>query len=123
MDHLPIQMLSGVGAIAQLIVSVVIYIYISYAVMVIAKKINVDNGWWAFVPILNIVLLFKMSEKPYWWIILMLIPIVNFIAIPVIMILLWMKIAEKRNKASWLGILMIIPFANLIVPGYLAFTE
>jgi len=116
-------MLSGVGAIAQLIVSVVIYIYISYAVMVIAKKINVDNGWWAFVPILNIVLLFKMSEKPYWWIILMLIPIVNFIAIPVIMILLWMKIAEKRNKASWLGILMIIPFANLIVPGYLAFTE
>lgn len=35
----------------------------------------------------------------------------------------WMAIAEKRGKPSWWGILTIVPVANLIVPGYLAFSD
>jgi len=41
-------------------------------------------GWSAFVPIYNIVVLLEIVGKPTWWIILMLIPIVNiFVGISV----------------------------------------
>ncbi len=123
MDDFPLTIAStgGIAAfgVVQMIIGLVIYIYVSYSVMKIASKLNVNNGWWAFIPILNIVLLIRMAEKPLWWILLFLIPLVNV----VIAVLLWMKVAERRGKASWLGILIIIPFANLVLPGYLAFTD
>jgi hypothetical protein len=122
MDDASNVMMTGVGAagmIVPMIIGLVMYIYIGYSLMVIAGKTGVENGWWGFVPILNILLLIKIAEKPMWWILLFLIPLVNVI----IMILLWMKIAERRGKPGWIGILMIVPVANVIVPGYLAFTE
>ena len=36
-------------------------------------------GWAAIIPIYNIVVLLQISGKPVWWIILMLIPIVNIV--------------------------------------------
>ena len=36
-------------------------------------------GWAAIIPIYNIIILLEIVGKPAWWIILMLIPFVNFI--------------------------------------------
>ena len=47
------------------------------------------------------------------------IPLVNI----VIAVIVWMGIVEARGKPSWLGILMLIPVVNIIIPGFLAFTE
>jgi hypothetical protein len=41
----------------------------------------------------------------------------------VMIILVWMGVAEARNKPSWWGILIIVPIVNLIVPGYLAWSD
>ena len=41
----------------------------------------------------------------------------------VMIILVWMGVAEARNKPSWWGILIIVPIVNLIVPGYLAWSN
>ena len=49
----------------------------------------------------------------------MFIPIVNII----ISIIVWMAVAEARGKPNWIGILMIVPFVNIIIPGYLAFSQ
>lgn len=38
-------------------------------------------------------------------------------------ILVWMGIAEERGKPNWWGILLIVPVVNLIVPGYLAWSD
>jgi hypothetical protein len=54
-----------------------------------------------------------------WWFILMLIPLVNI----VVFILVWMGIAEARQKPNWWGILVIVPFFGLIVPAYLAWSD
>ena len=70
-------------------------------------------------PILNVVLMCQIADKPVWWLVLFFVPFVNI----VIAILLWMRIAEARGFPSWWGILFIVPFVNLIVPGYLAFAE
>jgi hypothetical protein len=48
-----------------------------------------------------------------------MIPFVNV----VIVILIWMGIAETLGKPSWWGVLMLIPLVGFIVPGYLAFLD
>jgi hypothetical protein len=97
----------------------VIYVYMALALMTIATKTNTPNGWLAWIPIVNIFLMFNIAGKPAWWFILILIPLVNI----VIAIIVWMAIAEARHKPNWWGILMIVPVINLIVPGYLAWAD
>ena len=101
------------------IFALVIYVYIALALQTIAKKTNTENAWLAWIPIINIILMLNIARKPLWWIILCFIPLVNI----VILIIVWMAIAEARNKPNWWGILMIVPFVNLIVPGYLAWAD
>lgn len=87
--------------------------------MKIAKKTNTENGWFAWIPILNLILMIQCAKKPMWWIVMFFIPIANI----VFMIMLWMAIAEAVKKPSWWGIMMIIPVMNVIAPGYLAFSK
>ena len=101
------------------IIAVAVYVYVAYSIMVIANRTNTENSWFAWVPILNLYLLCKIADKPGWWIILFLIPLVNI----VISIIVWMRIAEKMGKPSWLGILWVIPPLGLIIVGYLAFSD
>jgi len=105
--------------IIYFIVFVVGYVYFAICLMKIAKKTDTENGWFAWIPILNVFLMLMIAKKPLWWFILMLIPIVNWI----IGIIVWMAIAGARGKPNWIGILMIVPFVNVIIPGYLAFSK
>lgn len=97
----------------------IIYIYIALALQTIAKKTNTENAWWAWIPILNILLMLNVAKKPMWWVILFLIPLVSL----VIAIIVWMAIAEARGKPNWWGILLIVPLLGLVVPGYLAWSN
>jgi hypothetical protein len=106
---------NGVGCF----VGILFYLYFSGAVFMIANKTGTDNAWFAFVPILNIVLLIQIADKPIWWILLFFIPLVNI----VMAALVWMGVAEARGKPSWLGLLMLVPGVNLILMGYLAFSR
>lgn len=105
--------------ICFLLIGLAAYVYIALAVQTIAEKTNTENSWLAWIPIANLILLLNISKKPIWWIILFLIPLVNII----IVIIVWMGVAEARNKPSWWGILMIVPLVSIIVPGYLAWAD
>jgi hypothetical protein len=102
-----------------LIFAAAMYVYVALALQTIAQKTGTENAWWAWVPIINVVLMLNIAKKPVWWLILFLIPLVNLI----IIIIVWMAIAEARGKPSWWGILFIVPVAQLIVPGYLAWAD
>jgi hypothetical protein len=101
------------------IVMLPLYIYFALTLMVTANKLGVKNAWFAWIPILNIILMFQCAGLSPWLFLLMFVPFVNII----LMIVAYMKIAERRGFESWLGILMILPVANLIIPGYLAWGE
>jgi hypothetical protein len=102
------------------IITLIFYLYFSYSLYVIAQKTgNEANAWMAWIPIVNAFLMLQIAGEPMWWFILLLIPIVNI----VIAIIVWMKIAEARNKPDWWGLLLLVPFVNIIVPGYLAFSD
>ena len=98
---------------------IAIYAYMAFCLQTIAGKTGTGNGWLAWIPIANVYLMCLIAGKPGWWLLLCLIPFVNI----VIMIIVWMGIAEARKKESWLGILMIIPIVNLIVLGLMAFSD
>jgi hypothetical protein len=117
-DRVPTALLGGFMFIF-LIFCLVLYVYVALALQTIATKTNTENPWFAWIPILNLILMLNVARKPIWWIILCLIPLVNI----VIYIIIWMGIAEARNKPNWWGILMIVPVANLVVPGYLAWSD
>jgi len=117
-DAVPLAALGGFMAFV-LLFALAMYIYVSLALMTIAQKTNTENGWFAWIPILNIILMLNIARKPIWWIILFLIPLVNI----VMAIVVWMGVAEARNKPNWWGVLMIVPVANVVVPGYLAWSD
>lgn len=111
-------MLGGL-MLVTLVVVIAAYVYFALALKTIAEKTNTENPWWAWIPIVQIVLSLNIAKKPVWWIVLMFVPMVNI----VITVIVWMAIAEARNKPSWWGIMMLVPVANLIVPGYLAWSD
>ncbi len=103
-----------------MIVMLVMYVYLAYSLYLIAKKTSTENGWLAWVPIIQLIILpLMIAKKPLWWAILFLVPIANL----VIAIIVWMKIAEVRGKPAWMGILMLVPGVNVAIPGYLAFSK
>lgn len=54
------------------------------------------KAWEAFVPIYNAVILMKIINRPWWWTILLFLPIVNLILFPVV----WVETARSFNKNS-----------------------
>lgn len=102
-----------------LIVVLVFYVYSALALQAIAQKTHTENPWLAWIPIANFVLMLNIAKKPVWWIILCFVPLVNI----VIIVIIWMAIAEARGKPSWWGILILVPVVSLIVPGYLAWSD
>ena len=64
-------------------------------------------GWGAIIPIYNLILLLEIAGKPIWWIILYLIPFVNFIVIILVSIEVAKKIRQRcliRFRACVTGI-------------------
>jgi hypothetical protein len=111
--------ISGVVLLFILIFGAACYIYMALALQTIATKTGTPNAWLAWIPIANLILMLTVAKKPLWWIVLFLIPIANI----VIVILVWMAVAQARGKPDWWGILMIVPLVNLAVPGYLAWSD
>ncbi len=76
-----------------------------------------EPGWAALIPIYNIWVLIGISERPQWWIILLIVPLVNI----VIWILICLGVADYFERGAIFGIgLFLIP---IIFYPILAFTE
>ena len=54
------------------------------------------KAWEAAVPVYNAVVLMKIINRPWWWVVLMFIPIVNLIIIPVI----WVETIRSFGRNS-----------------------
>lgn len=109
----------GMFMLVMFVVFVALYVYMAYCLQQIAKKTNTPNDWLAWIPIANIVLMVQIARLPLWWIVGLFIPFVNIGVI----IYLWWKIAEARNRPGWWAILMLISPVNLVFMWFLAFRE
>ena len=72
-------------------------------------------GWAAIIPIYNIYVMCKVAGRPGWWLILMLIPFVNFI----IWIILCVDIAKAFGKGAGFGVgLALLGFIFFPILGF-----
>jgi len=117
---------SNAGAVAGLVFFTILlifflglYAYVAFCFQRMADKLNVEDSWWAWIPILNGFLWLKMAGKPLWWFVLLLIPFVNL----VIGIIVLVEILKALSKPPLLVIGFFIPLVNLFVLGYLAFSD
>ncbi|MFH1867499.1 MAG: DUF5684 domain-containing protein [Candidatus Omnitrophota bacterium] len=97
----------------------IIYTYFSLCLFMIARKAAPETAWLAWLPIINIFLMFSIAGRSYLLFILLFVPVVNIL----ILALLWTGIAEACSKPAWVGLLMFIPVVNFFVLGYLAFSK
>src|SRR5688572_4163616 len=89
------------GAIGGAIVAVLTYVIYAISYSSIAKKTgHADIAWWAWVPILNLWLAFKIAGMGLLWFILTFVPVANLFA--------WLRLclgtAKVRNKSAVLGV-------------------
>lgn len=107
------QLGAGMG-VGMIIFWLIFYLFFVYCIARLAKNIGLPFGSsfiWALIPIANVFLILKIAQKPMWWFLLILIPIVNI----VISIMIWMAIAERLGKPNWWGIMIgIVPIANIV---------
>lgn len=105
--------------LVSIILYIISYLYFSITLMVIAGKTGTPNGWMAWVPFANLFLMCNIAGKPLWMVIICFIPLINLIAF----MLLWMAIAERRNKPGWIAFLMLVPLVQIFIPAYIAFFD
>jgi hypothetical protein len=125
----------GAFALAVLLIFVVaLYVYSSYSWMTIARKLKYKRSWFAWIPVLNIVLLLQLAGFAWGWVFLILIPILGWLAIYALIIISTWRIFEKRGyNGLWSLLLLGIALSDaisgvcfvayLIVLGYVAYKE
>jgi hypothetical protein len=103
-------LMGGAFGIVWLIVAVVVII----GMWKVFTKAG-QPGWAAIIPIFNFYILCKVAGRPGWWLLLMLIPFVNFI----IWIILSLDLAKKFGKGAGFGIgIALLSFIFLPVLGF-----
>jgi len=95
-------------------------VYCAVIILLIAAMWKVFSkagqpGWAAIIPIFNMYVLCKVAGRPGWWVILMLIPLVNFI----ILIIVSIDVAKNFGKGAGFGIgLFLLPFIFYPILGF-----
>ena len=62
----------------------VIIFWLAIAILIIAAQWKIYTkagkpGWAVLIPIYNVIVLLEIVGKPWWWLLLMLIPVVNIV--------------------------------------------
>lgn len=74
-------------------------------------------GWAAIVPIYNLIVILEIAGKPLWWILLMLIPLVNIIVGIIV------YVAFARNFGKGVGFALGLIFLGFIFFPILAWGD
>ncbi|MFH1458439.1 MAG: hypothetical protein ABIG31_04655 [Candidatus Omnitrophota bacterium] len=120
------EKVTTVTLLALLIIAILFYAYSALCLQFIAKKTGQGPVWMAWVPIANLFLMCKIGSLSYLWLLgifLGLLPLVGILFSLALCGYLWYRIALARNKPGWLGILACLPIVNLVIIGYLAFSD
>ncbi|MHA7058004.1 signal peptidase I [Aquimarina sp. M1] len=69
------------------------------------------KAWEAAVPIYNAVILMKIINRPWWWVILLFIPVINVIMLPVV----WVETIRSFGKNTTTDTILVIATLGLYI--------
>jgi hypothetical protein len=83
---------------------ILFYVVAAFSLMKIAERDRElrDQAVAAWIPIVNLVMMLRLAKKPVWWIVLFLVPGLNF----VMWLLLCVGLSKARGGGLFLGLLM-----------------
>ncbi len=98
-------MSEGAGLLAGLLGLGFSVVMLAFGLLMIASVWKIFTkagkpGWASIIPIYNLIVMLEITGKPIWWIVLFLIPFVNFVAA----LLLSLALAEKFGKSTGFGV-------------------
>jgi hypothetical protein len=108
------QVSGGASAALVVIYVVVIFVLVVIPMWVIFQKAGVEP-WKSIIPIYNTYMLLKIVGRPGWWLLLLLIPFVNFITL----IIVYNDLSKSFGKGGWFTVGLI--FLSWIFLMILAF--
>jgi hypothetical protein len=109
----------GLFLVIMLLV-VVLYVVVALSLMRIAKRTNTENAWFAWIPILNLILMLQIAKRPMWWLVFFLVPFINIVGL-ILQFVIWIDIAKILGKPAVIGFLAgLIPI--IFIP-YMAFSD
>lgn len=103
----------GTGSVLFAVFIAVFYIYVYWRIFEKAGK----PGWAAIIPIYNTIVLLNIVGKPWWWILLFLIPGVN------IVFAVWMMNLLSLSFGKGIGFTIGLIFLSFIFYPILAFSN
>ena len=121
--------MSGWVLAMVIIVFIAIYVAIAWSFMRISQKTKIGRSWFAWIPLLNVILWLNLGGFSGWYVFLfflLFIPFINVLAVlPLLVftIYIWMMIAKACKKPDYLGMFALVPGGILVLPLYLAFMK
>ena len=98
----------------------VAFVYFAILILIIASLWKIFTkagkpGWAAIIPIYNIIVLLEIVGKPVWWIILLIIPLINFI----FLIIITHRMSRSFGQGVGTTLLLIfLPFIGYPMLGF-----
>lgn len=105
----------GGGVIGGLIALIILVVIIAGIWKVFTKAGK--PGWLAIIPIVNLIVLLDIAGRPVWWILLLLVPVVNLVVAIVVSI----DVANKFGKGTGFG--LGLAFLGFIFYPMLGFSD
>jgi hypothetical protein len=104
---------NGIG-IFMIIVYLAIVVFIIASVWKVFEKAG-KPGWAAIIPIYNVIVLLEIAKRPVWWLVLLLIPLVNL----VIPFIVHIDLAKQFGKSAGFGVgLTLLGFIFYPILGF-----
>lgn len=102
--------------------AIIIILYLGLVFLMIASLWKIyakagQPGWACLVPIYNIIVLLKIVGKPWWWLLLMLIPIAN------IVVAIWVINLLSKAFGKDVGFTLGLIFLGIVFYPILAFSD
>ena len=106
------------GSIAGVIIGVLIGLAVAIFMIVAYWRVFSkagQPGWAIFIPIYSTIVLLRVAGKPWWWLFLFLIPLVDI----VIAILVYAGVAANYGKGAGFTVgLIFLPYIFIPILGY-----
>lgn len=101
-------------------IGIILLLYFGLIIALVASMWKIFSkagqpGWASIIPVYNAYILLKVICKPAWWLILMIIPILNII----IGIIIYTNLAKRFNKGTGFAVgLILLPFIFLPILAF-----
>lgn len=117
------SLLGGTFLLIFLFSGIVLYVFFGITQQKTAQRLGFEKSWHAWVPILSTIQLFKMGDQNPLLILLSLVPVLGQLALTVLSIMVYCKIAEKLGYDKLVGLLPLIPVGAFVMWGMFAWGE